>query len=96
MTKLRVTILQLFLIVVALNGTSAPAAENYPSRPVRVIVPYSTGGGTDILARLLAAKLSEVWGQQVIVDNRPGAGGNIAVELAARAAPDGYTLFIWN
>ena len=70
------------------------AAQNYPSKPVRLIVPDAAGGSPDILGRILAQKLSESLGQQVIVDNRPGAAGLLAAELAARAAPDGYTLFM--
>ena len=96
MIKRRLTIAHLFLAVVASNGTFAQPAEHYPSRPVRVIVPYAPGGPTDITARLLATKLSEVWGQQVIVDNRAGASGNIALELTAKATPDGYTLMVGN
>ena len=74
---------------------AAPAiAQDYPSKPIRIIVPFGPGGTTDILARVVGERLGERWGQQVVIDNRPGAGGNIAVELAARAAPDGYTLFL--
>ena len=62
-------------------------------RPIRIIVPFPPGGASDIMARTLGAKLTRAWGQQIIIDNRPGAGGNIAAELAAHAAPDGYTLF---
>jgi tripartite-type tricarboxylate transporter receptor subunit TctC len=68
--------------------------KNYPNRPVRLIVPFPPGGSNDILGRFLAAKLTERLGQQVIVDNRPGADGIIGTDLAARATPDGYTLLI--
>jgi tripartite-type tricarboxylate transporter receptor subunit TctC len=71
---------------------TAASADAYPSRPVRFVVPLATGGGTDIVSRLFAQKLSETWGQQVVVDNRPGAGGIIGAEIAAKALPDGYTL----
>jgi tripartite-type tricarboxylate transporter receptor subunit TctC len=73
----------------------APAtAQEYPLRPVRLIAPFAPGGATDALARLVGQQLSERWRHQVIVDNRPGAGGNLGAELAARAAPDGYTLLV--
>jgi tripartite-type tricarboxylate transporter receptor subunit TctC len=69
-------------------------AQQFPARPVRIIVAFPPGGGTDIVARILAQKLSESWGQQTIVDNRAGASGVIGTEAAARAAPDGYTWFM--
>jgi tripartite-type tricarboxylate transporter receptor subunit TctC len=72
----------------------AMAQEAYPSRSVRIIVPFAAGGGADAVARALAQKLSERMGQQFIVDNRPGGAGNIGTEAAARAAPDGYTLLL--
>ena len=71
----------------------AQSAATYPTRPIRIIVPFPPGGATDIMGRTIGQKLTQKWGQQVIIDNRPGAGGNIAAELAARAAPDGQTLF---
>ena len=71
-----------------------PAWGAYPEKAVRVIVPSPPGGGNDVMARLAGQKLSEAWGRQVVVDNRPGAGGAIAFEMAARAAPDGYTLLL--
>src|SRR5688572_32718248 len=72
----------------------AAAAASYPQRPIRIIVAYTPAGTTDILARLLGQKLTESWGQPVIVENRPGANGNIGTEIAARATPDGYTLLM--
>lgn len=74
----------------------AHAAEKFPSKPVRLIVPYAPGGATDITARLLQNGISELWGQPVIVDNRAGASGNIALEMAAKAPADGYTLQVGN
>jgi tripartite-type tricarboxylate transporter receptor subunit TctC len=84
------------LAAIALAGWNPEASSQpaYPAKPVRIIVPSSAGGGTDILARQMAPRLTERWGQQVVVDNRPGAGMMIGIELAARAAPDGYTLLM--
>lgn len=71
-----------------------PAAAQYPAKPIRYIVAYTPGGGADMLARAVGQKLSEAWGQQVLVENRPGAGTNIGSEVAAKSPPDGYTLFM--
>ncbi len=69
-------------------------AQNYPTKAVRIIVPYPAGGTSDILARLFSAKLNDVFGQTIIVDNRPGANGNIGADLVAKSAPDGYTMLL--
>lgn len=69
-------------------------AQTYPSRPIRMIIPYPPGGTSDILARLLSTRLTETWKQQIIVDNRTGANGNIGLELTARATPDGHTMVL--
>ncbi|MGH8621172.1 MAG: Bug family tripartite tricarboxylate transporter substrate binding protein, partial [Burkholderiales bacterium] len=84
------------VVLCAAAAFAVHAAEKFPSRPVRMIIPYAPGGATDITARQLQTRISERWGQPVIVDNRPGASGNIALELAARATPDGYTLMVGN
>ncbi|MBX9812614.1 MAG: tripartite tricarboxylate transporter substrate binding protein [Burkholderiales bacterium] len=83
------------LLMLALSAATAAAhAQGYPARPVRLVVGFTPGGGVDINARLLASKLSEYFGQQVLVDNRPGAGTNIANEHVAKSPPDGYTLLV--
>jgi len=74
----------------------AQAQQKYPSRAIRLVLPFPPGGSTDIVARVVTQRLSENWGQPVLIDNRPGASGNVAAELVARAAPDGYTLFQVN
>jgi len=72
----------------------APAADAWPTKPVKMIVPFAAGGATDVVARLLAQKLGEAWGQTVVVENRAGAGGNIGADLVAKSAPDGYTILM--
>jgi tripartite-type tricarboxylate transporter receptor subunit TctC len=79
---------------VAAVVSASAAAQEYPARPIRIIVAYTPAGATDILARAIGQKMSESWGQPVIVDNRPGAAGNIGTEIAAKSAPDGYTLLM--
>jgi tripartite-type tricarboxylate transporter receptor subunit TctC len=79
-------------LALAIAGAAPAAAQDYPSRPIRVLVPYAPGGISDIAARIIGGKLGEAWGQQVVVENRPGGSGFIAMEATARAAPDGYTL----
>jgi len=84
----------LALAAIASLPAAAQAADVFPNRPVRLIVPYPAGGPNDVLARMIGGKLGEAWGQQVVIDNRAGAGGNMAVEVAGRAAADGYTLIL--
>ena len=86
------------IIIAVMGATTAFAqdASTYPSRPLRIVVTFPPGGPTDIIARSVGQKLAETWGQAVVVDNRAGAGGNIGTELAAKAAPDGYTLLLSN
>jgi Tripartite tricarboxylate transporter family receptor len=79
------------ILVFSLLSFSA-AAQNYPSKPLRVVVPFPVGGIADLYARLIGNRWSEAWGQPVLVENRAGAGGNIAAEMVAKSAPDGYTL----
>src|SRR5207237_953738 len=78
--------------LVCMTGVHAQLA--YPQKAIRLVVPFPPGGGTDILARLLGQKMSETLSQQIIVDNRPGAGGTIGTDIAAKAPPDGYTFIL--
>jgi tripartite-type tricarboxylate transporter receptor subunit TctC len=90
-------LIALFAMVLAVPlPAAAQSADGYPNRPVKMLVPYAPGGATDIIARIVAAKLTESFGQSVIVENRPGASGNLALEAVAKAPPDGYTLFVGN
>jgi len=83
-----------FMLTAALTSGAVCAQGNYPDHKIRMIVPFAAGGPTDVIGRLVAERLSDVLGQQVYVENLPGAGGNLGVETAKRAAPDGYTIVV--
>lgn len=85
---------RLVMALLAMTVFGAQAQSNYPSRPVRIVVPYAPGGGTDINARNIAPKLQERWGQTVVVDNRPGGNAMIGADIVAKATPDGYTVLL--
>src|SRR5476649_861568 len=76
------------------GSTSVVLAQNYPAKPIRMLIGFPPGGGTDIIGRIVAQKLGEALGQQIIVDNRGGASGQLAAELVSKAAPDGYTIMM--
>src|SRR3954451_5309100 len=78
------------------SSASALAADAYPTRPIRVVDPFSPGGSTEAQARAVGVKLTEAWGQPVVIDARPGAGSSLGSQLVAQAAPDGYTLLVNN
>jgi tripartite-type tricarboxylate transporter receptor subunit TctC len=75
-------------------ATVQAQTQPYPTRPIRLVVSFAAGGGVDLVARLIGQKLSEAWSQQVVIDNRPGAGGNVSAELVAKSLPDGYTIYL--
>lgn len=92
MTKPCIIVTRLWALAALMALGSAAAQQAYPSKPLRMVLPFAPGGGTDITGRIVAQKLSDLWNVPVVVDNRPGAGSTIGTGLAARAAPDGYTL----
>src|SRR4051812_10352550 len=81
-------------LVLTLGAAAAAVAQDYPNKPIRLLVPFSTGGGNDTLARVFGQKFNDAWGQSVVVENRPGGGGTLATALVARAPADGYTLLL--
>ena len=82
----------LLMLMVCAAGTADIAAETYPTKPIRMVVPFPPGAASDFLARTLGQKLNEQYGQQIVIDNRPGAGGVVGSTLVAKSAADGYTL----
>ena len=86
------TLIRGFVVLAALLCADAALAQTYPTKPIRMLVPFAAGGPTDVIARLVAQRVSEAWGQQVVIENIPSGGGNTAAGMAARAAPDGYTI----
>lgn len=94
MVKESSTVIGIALLAVGAFSAAAQAQANYPSRPVRIVVPYAPGGGTDINARNVAPRLTDRWGQTVVIDNRPGGNAMIGADIVAKAAPDGYTVLM--
>jgi tripartite-type tricarboxylate transporter receptor subunit TctC len=92
----QVSLMSLLIVPCAgvFNVIGDARSQNYPERPIRFIVPYPPGGSTDLLARVAAPRMTETWGQPVVIDNRPGAAGNIGNDIAAKAPPDGYTIVV--
>ena len=90
MLLLRASLCTLVLLIACLNA----AAQTYPAKPMRLVVPFAAGGGNDLLARIISQELQKKWGQPAVVENRPGAGGNIGADFVAKSAPDGYTLLL--
>jgi tripartite-type tricarboxylate transporter receptor subunit TctC len=87
----RIACASLFAALIVLPAAPAPAAGGYPQKPIRLVIPFSPGGGTDLVARALSEKLAETLGASIVIDNRPGAGGTLGTAVVAQAAPDGYT-----
>ena len=87
---------KLFVLLAATVVSASALAQTYPTKPIRFVIPYPPGGASDVTARIIGAKMTESWGQQVLIDNRPGANGIIALEHVAKSAPDGYTILMAN
>src|SRR4051795_9538406 len=93
-TLARRAALALLAIVATAMAANAQGADAFPARPITLVVPFAPSGGNDIMARLVGERMGKVFGQQIVVENRPGAGGNIGSRQAARSAPDGYTMLL--
>src|SRR5688572_177385 len=93
-SRIRAMLARFLCAVLACGFAALAAAQAYPAKPIRIVVPWAPGGSTDVLARLIGIKMSENWGQPAVVENKPGASGNIGSELVAKAPPDGYTLLL--
>ncbi|MEY2770188.1 MAG: hypothetical protein RIQ38_607, partial [Pseudomonadota bacterium] len=84
-------------LLLALGALAGPAmAQAWPTKPIKIVVPFPAGGTSDVLARLVGQKMSENWGQPVVVENRPGSNGNLGADAVAKSAPDGYTLVLMD
>jgi len=96
MNHLSLWVMLTILAFLPANSASAQPATDYPNKPIRMVVPFAPGGASDFVARIIQPKMMEVLGQQIVIENRAGAGGNIGVEIVARSAPDGYTILLGN
>jgi tripartite-type tricarboxylate transporter receptor subunit TctC len=96
MKNLSLSVMLALSVFLSTDGAFAQPATDYPTKPIRMIVPFAPGGASDFVARIIQPKMMELLSQQIVIENRAGAGGNIAVELVARAAPDGYTILLGN